>query len=573
MPDALNPMDDWDADIPEQEPTHSTPDPEPVEGIVPLGYDRGVFFYLSRAARQVHAIPAAQHSRNTLMAMASVAHYWQRTTFCNDKGQVAWDAAIDDLMNKCRQVGIFDPDRIRGRGAWLDDGRAVLHLGDKLIVDGEPGALTLPGSTHVYEAGKRLLSGASEPLSTQDAHALVEICRSLRWERPIDGVLLAGWLAVAPVCGGLYWRPSIWLTGGAGSGKSYVQDNIMGPAIGGVALRVQSKTSEAGIRQMLGGDARPVIFDEAEREDGAAAARMQGVLDLVRQSSSEGAAEIVKGSQNQTGAKRYRVRSCFAFSSINVGIEHHADETRITVLTLRPARASITETDTFAKLHARVTATFTPGFAAGLLARSVRLLPIIRANAETFAQAVALHLGSRRAGDQLGALLAGAYSLYSERAITPGEATDYIRKQDWSQATEQDADKDERRLLGHLTQHRARVSLGNRAPIECTIGRMISAALGRDEMIPADDAERELRQIGFRSDPGGVFVSTSHPAIRASLHGTPWAAGWSRALLRLPGAETAQKNLRFGFGFVGKATFLPLAVLENEDHNEGAQDG
>ena len=86
---------------------------------------------------------------------------------------------------------------------------------------------------------------------------------------------------------------------------------------------------------------------------------------------------------------------------------------------------------------------------------------MIRANAERFAQAVSVHLGSRRTGDQYGALLAGAYSLHSEREITDAEAVAYVQKQDWQVVSESETEKDEGRLLSHLTQHRIRVAAGN----------------------------------------------------------------------------------------------------------------
>ena len=112
---------------------------------------------------------------------------------------------------------------------------------------------------------------------------------------------------------------------------------MLGPVVGPIGLQVQSKTSEAGIRQSLQSDARPVIFDEFEREDSTAAARVQGVLDLMRQSSSESEKVILKGTQNQQAARAFRIRSCFAFCSINVAASHAADESRLTVLALKTA--------------------------------------------------------------------------------------------------------------------------------------------------------------------------------------------------------------------------------------------
>lgn len=568
MPDDYIPQDmlqQWDENI------ASEPDgfPIPVEGITALGHDRGVFYYLSRAAGQVFEMTPGQHTKTGLMALASVAHYWQNTRHCDDKGGIRWDAAADELMCQCRDIGIYDPSKVRGRGAWMDRERAVLHLGNRMVVDGMSVGLMLAGSRYVYEASQPLIRDIVAPLSNKEAHKLVGICKKLRWESGISGTLLAGFIAIAPVCGGLSWRPSIWIVGGSGSGKSYLKDNILAPALAGVALQVQSKTSEAGIRQSLGSDARPVLFDEAESEDQAAATRIQGVLDLVRQSSSDGGADIVKGSSDGR-AKRYRIRSCFAFSSINAAILHEADANRISMLALRPPSKEPDE-KAFQELHSEVINTITPGFAAGLVARSVRLLPVIRANAEVFAQAVSVHLGSRRTGDQYGALLAGAYSLHSEGQITVAAAEKYVKEQDWAVVAESETEKDEMRLLSHLTQFRIRISAGNGQHFEPTIGQAIQAAFGLDTTLAPDLACDELKRTGIKPETlkdertgkvrSGVWISNTHPALKRLMANTPWSAGWGRSVARLAHAEKSPNAESFAFGHVARAVWVPLATI------------
>ena len=561
--DEGDPGADWTDSAPAYDDTPAEMPEQPAEGVVPLGYDRGIFYYFSRSAQQVFALKPGEHSRNSLMAIASVAHYWQRTEFKNTKsGNIDWEAATDWLMCQCRAVGIFDQDRLRGRGAWIDAGRSVLHAGNHLIVNGARASLMLSGSRFVYEAAHNLVGEISEPLTTSQAHRLVKLCNKLRWDRGISGTLLAGWIAIASICGGLAWRPSIWVTGPSGAGKTWVYENIIRAGVGRFALQAQSKTSEAGIRQRLGSDARPVLIDEAEREDPEAAKRLQGILDLIRQSASETGGEILKGTQDQRGAKGYRIRSPFCLSSINVGLMHAADEGRVTVLGLRAPDPANAEADAraFREIQSEALDLLTPEFSAGLLARAVRLLPVVRANAETFAQAVALHLGSRRMGDQLGALLAGAYSLHSEREITEAEATAYVRAQSWEVATaERNAEPDEFRLISCLTQHRVRVTLGS-SPLECTLGRLISAAIGWDA-IDSDKAELELRGRGIRSDPGGIIVSNTHPELARILADTPWAAGWGRTLSRLPGAEATGKAVRFNDHHVARAVFIPTSAM------------
>jgi putative DNA primase/helicase len=541
------------------------------QGVRALGHDHGIFYYYSISAKQVYAITAAQHNKNTFMAMASAADYWQCGPWVSDKGKVDWDSAIDGLMGKCRAEGVYDPERVRGRGAWLDGGRAVLHVGDRLIVDGQPSGLALPGSRYIYEAAKPLVDKYVASLPTEEASKLLALCHAPAWQHPISGTLLAGFIAVAPVCGGLAWRPSIWLTGGGGSGKTWVKDNLLAPAMGGLALEVQSKTSEAGIRQTLGSDALPVIFDEAEGEDPQAAARLQGVLDLIRQSSSERGADILKGTQGQTGAKRYRVKSCFALSSINVGIQHYADESRITVLALRDrtSEADAGNAKAFAEINRTVQTVLTPTFAAGLISRSVHLLPIIRDNAETFARAASVMFGSRRKGDQLGALLAGAYSLQSEQEISLTAAEEWVMKLDWGTAAVSDIDRDETRLLSHITQHRIRFAYGNSPVGDVTIGELILASADRDEQISATGANKELMKNGIRYDAkdkrAGIYVSNTHPALKRMLVGTPWAAGWGRSLGRLTGAVTGGKAVRFAFGHIAKATWVPMEAIDQDE--------
>ena len=228
--------------------------------------------------------------------------------------------------------------------------------------------------------------------------------------------------------------------------------------------------------------------------------------------------------------------------------------------------------------------TITPEFAAGLVARSVRLLPVIRANAETFARAVALHLGSRRMGDQIGALLAGAYSLHSERPVTEAEAEEYVKREEWQSLTsEGNAERDEFRLLTTLVEARVRVTQG-REKMEATMGRLIMAMWEHDDAIPVEIAEQELFANGirvegdrpnrFRADkarrlppaegtPDGVWVSSNYPALKKILAGTPWAAGWMGALGRLPGAiPQSKKVVRFGPTHISKPVWLPRAVIE-----------
>jgi putative DNA primase/helicase len=562
------PSDDgseWDKD-PEEHATDT-------EGVIPLGHDQGIFYYLSRGTGQVHGLTPARHVELELMALADPVSYWQQMPMFRKEDGVNYKKAAAWMMQWCKRVGIYKPDRIRGRGAWMDQDRPILHLGESMLVGGvAQRSLMLPGSYFVYAKARSLGQGIAEPTRNGDAHKLLKMCELLRWEKPISATLAAGWIAVAPICGALQWRPSVWVTGGSNSGKTTFLQNIIAPIMGrglddGIALNTQSKTTEAGLRQMLNSDARPVIFDEAEAEMLTDKARMQSVIDLVRQSSSEGGAEIIKGTQTQAGAKRYRIRSVFLFSSINVSLDHMADESRITVLDLyNPGPGELAEDRArWLALCGMMRETVEqPDWCAGMVARSVALMHVIRANAQTFKLAVLERMGNGRAGDQLGALLAGAFSLTSTSEITLEEARAYLERpeNDFSSATAIDAPKDEMRLISRLMQQSIKFDIGGKF-LERNISDMIGIARGDDGEAMAAFANADLKRYGVKLDGDGVWISNTHTAIKEWLKDTPWSTGWGRALKRLPGAKSSDKqNIAFGKFDKTKAVWVPLKALE-----------
>jgi putative DNA primase/helicase len=126
--------------------------------------------------------------------------------------------------------------------------RIVIHAGDRLFVDGAEQALGTLRSRYIYEAGEELGINVTNPLRATEAKKLVDMLKLVRWEREINAYLLAGWCVVAPVCGALKWRPHIWVTGGAGTGKSWLFKEVVRPLLGETGLAVQSETTEAGIR-------------------------------------------------------------------------------------------------------------------------------------------------------------------------------------------------------------------------------------------------------------------------------------------------------------------------------------
>lgn len=572
-PAADEPANDNTPDEPQDEPEA---DEDPLEDAPfrMLGHDGERYYYLDNEGLRVRAIPAAGHTKAQLVVIADKL-WWERTyPMRNKDGRVVganWERAGNDLLRAQHRIGIYDTDRLRGRGAWFDAGRSVLHMGDRLVVDGVAAHIREFPTTYIYEAGKAYdLTAGQSALTPSKLTRLTDLVRMLSWDTPVYAELMLGWCVAAVICGALPWRPHIWLTGPAGSGKSWVYDNVMKFLVDeNWAVLAQSATTEAGIRQKLRLDARPVMFDEAEGEDKAARQRMQNVLELVRQASSETGAPIVKGSRDGD-AVEYRIRSCFAFSSINVTAKMAADVSRITVLQLHKNEAA-DASEHFDRIKRLRTELMTPAFCQQFRATAVASIPRIMGAHEVMTRAAAEHFGSRREGDQIGTLLVCYWALTTpaSQQMTIEAARRYIASYEWpNDLTPSQEDKDEQRCLAEIMATMMRVEVDtptgttavNRAVSELV---MIAAGLSTTEEVRglnAKCADRNLRRHGLGVHGGMLHISDSHPAIRRMLAETPWGGSWGKVLARVKGA-VKKSTFRFGEGkeSASRAIAIPIS--------------
>lgn len=540
-PDYSGP-EDYQPDAPPPAPTR----PAELAPFRILGWDRNSGFYLPNGSRQVLELPASAHTKLNLVSLAPLS-YWQDNFSSQDKrsgDKVQWDMAADCLMRKAQAHGLFDADLIRGRGAWWERGKWAVHIGDKVIINGQAHELRDAPSDYIYELAPPLPIAFENPLGTGEAVKLVQICERLRWEKPIDGKLLAGWVFLAPICGALDWRPHIWITGGAGSGKSTVLNHIIARALSKTMLYIEGDTTEAGIRQQLQHDALPVVFDEFESERKKATDRVEDVMALVTMASSETGGKILKGGSGGK-ASSYRIRSMFAFASIAVNLRQHAAQTRVRVLSLYSEPESEASQANYNKTMETILETLTDEYIDRLQARAVTMIPIIRKNARTFAEAAAIALKSRRMGDQIGTLLAGAYALHSNKEITRDAAMDWINRQNWDDVAEVSEAKDEAKCLSYILTYQLRVETHN-GPKTRSIGELIQRLAGvgdgaKDYDVQGDEATSVLRRTGIRVDAredgvAVVRVANSHEQMRKIMQDTPWATSYHRTLMRMPGA-------------------------------------
>lgn len=520
-----------------------------------LGYDHEKYFLFQHEKKQVLTYTKGDFTDGGLIALAPL-NWWERE-FPSDKAGIDRKSAMDWIVRECHKAGIYDPTRVRGRGAWIDAGRVVYHHGGYLSVDGAEIAITKIRSRYVYELDHSFPEPAKSPMSDEEGARLLEISKLFRWTKPGSAALLAGWVALAPMCGALKWRPHVWIGGGAGSGKSTVLNEYVHALMCGTDLFAQGNSTEAGLRQTLKTDARPVLFDESEQNDDREAMRVQSILALIRQASTESEAKTFKGTAGGD-ALSFHIRSMFCLASIQVGMKHQADLERMAVLSLRPKREDADAAGTWKRIKdALYTIKRDADLAPRLLRRSLDLLPVTRQNIDIFADVAAQRFGSQRDGDQYGTLLAGAWSLISRKLATYADAEAMIEQYDWSEHLENADDDDSIRAYAALMEAHIRLQAGaivtvyELALVAC--GRVVEGA----DMQPSS-ADAVLQRYGMRVKEKRLLISNQSDQLKKLMAGTPFEADLRGVLLRYPGADRFDgRAMRFN-GQTSKCISLPI---------------
>ncbi len=549
----------------------------PHGGYDPMGYSNHFHFlgwsksegtmqhhFFQLEAKSTLAFSASGFSKSALISLAKLK-FWEEHYAA--KNGISIDAAQEFLIRTSIKAGPFNERYIRGRGAWTDKDRVIIHTGSELIVNGKNTPLGSIETRFVYETSDDLGVEVNNPLSTKEANRLMDVLGWLNWEREVNTHLLAGWCIIAPFCGALRWRPHIWLTGSAGTGKSWVFKHIVRRLLGETALAVQGETSEAGLRQTLNHDALPVVFDEADIDDKRSADRIQNILTLMRSASTDDGGLLLKGSA--TGAaKSYSIRSCFAFASIGVQAAQQSDRSRITVLSMKAMpKGNPVRAERWEQLQRSYHEVVTDEFVERLQARTVSLLPTILKNAQTFANAAASVLGEQRQGDQLGALLAGAYSLYSDKEITYEAALKWVSEKDWSEEKSLEGSKDELSLLAYIMDQMTMVE-GDHSKVERNLGELVMIAANEKSEygIGMTTANDRLKRLGLKVEQDEdthvkwLVISNSSEQVRKMLKDTAWNKNHARILMRIEGAQE-KTSARFASGVITRAVAIPLKTL------------
>lgn len=510
-----------------------------------LGYNTGVYYYYPFVSCQIVQMVAGAHSMNNLLQLDTLDAWEQKFGGSGEKVSHSKMAlyAANALMSACNDRGVFmQEDRIRGCGAWIDDGRVVLHTGDALYVEGHKMHFRELVSDYTYTAAATLMKPSDNPLNNFEARRLRTICEAVTWENKMSGSLLAGWLVIAPICAALTYRPHIYITGEAESGKSTVMNKIIKAVLGKMSLNVDGRTTEPSIRQRMGYDARPLVFDEAEPSG-----NMSDVIELARLASTGG---IV----SKFGQPVFNARFCACFSAINPSISKTSDESRITFMVLKKNRSanSMQEYDSLLSL---IEETITDDYSQRMVARTLDNMQTLIANIRIFQRAARKTIGGARAAEQIGTMLAGLYLLGRTDRITEQKAEEFIKAHNWSEHTTIDQEGDPIKLVQHIASSLVRMNSG----AEISIGDLIGMIWNdRDAM-----AEKVLKNYGIVVRDRRVYIASTSQNLARLLKETDWRVKWSRTLSDVDGA-IKEKSIYFSRGVKTSAVSLPVEIFTDE---------
>lgn len=524
-----------------------------------LGHNDGVYYFVSDKNKQIQGMPASSLSAKSGLMRLQPLDYWTRF-YMNDKGGIDIDAASNDLIQKCHNVGIFKPESIRGAGVWDDGGRIVYNAGSHLFYNGEKydlhsGALK---TKHIYNLDSEKPK-LEEPLSVKDSQLLFEVTKNINAERmDYASRILAGWIFIAPISGALQWRPHIWLTGASGTGKSYLMEEFIFRLIKKFSVYMQGGTTEAGLRTATSNGSFPVIFDEFETNDQKSGDRVASIIELARQASSTGGGLIIKSSSS--GSSRvFKPQFAMLVSSVRVGLEHEEDKNRFSVIDLMRGGTG----EQFVKLNDAIEKVFSiEKFSERLFSRALTNIDKIKASVAILKIEIARKSNMRK-GQQIGTILAGFWHLTNDEIITPQQAEELYRStiKEFEDEDSQDAD-DEISCLNYLLDSTHDFENSNEKR-RVSVKDAIDYTLNNKNPFPVDWAPW-LGVLGVRIVDRDLCISTKNKNILDIYAKTKWSKSLNKSLSRIKGSRLGSVRLS---GVVSNCVKVPLKSFYIVDEN------
>ena len=498
---------------------------------------------------------------------------------------VGWslNATIEWLLKITAAQPMFGPQVvIRRPGVWPgENGEPVAHCGDVLWIDGHLQPAGLRTGNMIWPAHPAVERPGEPCGPAVGRHLQFEIQRLWRFHQRGGAIVALGVIASAMLGACARWRPSLFLGGEVGGGKSYLLDLLCACC---VLRHYTTDTTKAGLEHTLAGRAMPSFVDEAS--DQADQRGAQNLLNLITASTGGEGARIARGTGDGKGRTAEMVGAVVMASIAppDMQPQHHA---RVALLELRaPAagedhRADMDALIAFAKAHAAA-------IWSRLLTGSERYVFALVGYRDALGRA---GCGPRQM-DQLGAILAGWWVLTADGVPDDREAlTGVAAVAEFVLRAEEVADRSGARLVAeHLASSKLR---RDRSTEEVPVAEMLTRAwqVPRDAetgqeiaSFEIDAWHRDLERNGIRAirasdvrercgreiprgGPGdGLWLHINNGALTKLFDHSPWPGQrWAYVLRGLSSVVQADRKIRIGAANVRAAIWISRAALLGED--------
>ncbi len=359
------------------------------------------------------------------------------------------------------------------------------------------------------------------------ADRLFEIVNQWGFAEPNEAFLFTGWALGQHIQDLWDWRPHLWLTGAAGSGKTILISLLEGLA-GDLALRREGKSlTEAGLRQDMSNDKVFCLLDEFEKSEAR-----EAIIEYLRSASRGGL--VVKGTTAQK-AVHFFVRHMALLASIEYRLARAAERSRFLVIELKkddsrhPTIPNVQELENFR--HEITAYCLWAAFPALRMVRDIERIPGFEDRlVESYAAPLSM----------LAVCKPDAAKILTNMVIA------FLRK---VQKTEEaDAVTDEDRLLLDIGFAKIRLSVERQVDDrtamvsqELTVSQILERIVGGNR--EDDDLHEVLQAHGLKVVDGNLFV-VPEVAARKLLKDTSWAGlNIEPILRRIPDARKTRLRI------------------------------
>jgi len=377
-----------------------------------LGHDAKKYHYFNSQSMELKSLTVNEHNELNLLSMANNKYWGERYRFKKDKegnytDQADFRYAIEKMFEEQRANGFFNFQNVRGYGSWIDNGRIVVNLGDRQIVDNKF-VENVPDTKYLYVSNFPTPIDWDNPLTDQECRKIIDLFKMFNYKNSGDYIYLSAFVALAQVFNAVDWRFQLWITGSRGSGKTEIM-KMMAKLV--FDSEIYQSVTGASIRQYLKQDAMPMLIDEAEPNCGETRKRMDGVIELIRQCSSRMNNKTLRGTASGQ-VMEYNVNSIFCLASIQPYLPTQADVSRFFSVEMNSNKNS--EIAVWHEIQKRFREV--ENFAPRLFARMVKMIPILRKNIDTIKELLvdSDFLKDPRQADQISTAFGAYFALISK---------------------------------------------------------------------------------------------------------------------------------------------------------------